>query len=46
MQLNIFQSICFDAWVYLESITWDCSKKGWKALPITQAGTCGKVTHL
>ena len=31
---------------HLESITWDCSKEGWKPLPITQAGTCGKITHL
>lgn len=31
---------------HLESIAWDCSKEGWKSLPITQAGTCGKMTHL
>ena len=32
--------------IHLESITWDCSKEGWKPFPITQAGTCRKITHL
>ena len=31
---------------HLKCITWDCSKKGRKPLPITQTGTCGKITHL
>ena len=46
MQLNVFNISCYAALDYLKSITWDGSEERWKALPITQTGTCGKVTHL
>ena len=46
IQLHTFDISSYAALDYLESITWDGPEERWKALPITQAGTCGKVTHL
>ena len=32
--------------LYLKGITWNSSKEGWEQPPVTQTGTCGKITHL
>ena len=44
-ETNIYVTV-FRLVIHLESIAWNCSKEGWKPLPITQAGTCGKITYL
>ena len=41
-----FQALNLVIVIHLKGVTWDCSKEGWKLLPITQTGTCGKITHL